>query len=182
MAVRKKSRFQPNEIYFITFTILGWKSVFINKKYCELVFKWFRYMEENYDNKIHGYVIMPNHIHLLLYISDKSPELSTLIFNAKRFLAYQIPKLLISDHKIGLAEFFKNSKVKPKAIHKVFEPRYDSLQIQSRKFFVQKLNYIHNNPCRGRWRLVSCPEKYEYSSASNYVLGYGIFPVTLMDF
>ena len=74
MAVRNKTPFMPNEIYFITFTILGWKHVFTSDKYCDLVYKWFNYMKDKYDNKIYGYVIMPNHVHLLLYISGKSPD------------------------------------------------------------------------------------------------------------
>ncbi len=156
MAVRDKTSFKPNEIYFVTFTILNWEKVFIDDISCELVYKWFRYMEDKYGNKIYGYVIMPNHIHVLFYISDKSPRLSTLIFNAKRFLAYQL--------------------------HCLFEPRYDSLMIQSRKFFLEKLNYIHSNPCREHWQLVDKPEKYKHSSASNYIIGIGKYPVVCIDF
>ena len=89
MALRNKT-FTPNEIYFITFTILGWKKIFTEDKYCELVYKWFNYMKEKYENKIYAYVIMPNHIHLIAFISEKSPKLSALIQNAKRFMAYGI--------------------------------------------------------------------------------------------
>ena len=107
MAVRNKT-FIPNEIYFITFTILGWKRIFINDKYCDLVYKWFDYMKEKYQNKIYGYVIMPNHIHCLIKITDKSPKLSIFITNAKRFLAYQIVQLLEEDiqanHRPALRE------------------------------------------------------------------------------
>ena len=78
MAIRIKT-FTPNEIYFITFTILGWKHIFINDRYCDLVYKWFDYMKEKYGNKIYGYVIMPNHIHCIIKITDKSPKLSILI-------------------------------------------------------------------------------------------------------
>ena len=156
MAVRDKTPFKAGEIYFITFTIRNWEKIFIDNASCGLVYKWFRYMDEYYGNKIHGYVIMPNHIHVLLYVSIASPILSTVVFNAKRFLAY--------------------------GLHCLFEPRYDSLMIQSRKFFLEKLNYIHTNPCRGRWQLADKPEDYIHSSASNYILGRGIYPVILIDF
>jgi REP element-mobilizing transposase RayT len=39
-----------------------------------LIYKWFDYTKDNYGNKIHGYVIMPNHIHVLMYISNSSPR------------------------------------------------------------------------------------------------------------
>ena len=182
MAIRIKT-FIPNEIYFITFTILGWKHIFINDKYCDLVYKWFDYMKEKYENKIYGYVIMPNHIHCLIKITDKSPKLSILIQNAKRFLAYQTVDLLAEDNNIKLLEFFKeHAEVKKGAKHKVFEDRYDSLIIQSEKFFLEKLNYIHRNPCTEKWQLAENPEDYKYSSASNYILGTGVYSVDIMEF
>jgi hypothetical protein len=54
------------------------------------------------------------------------------------------------------------------------------------KFIRQKLNYIHLNPCSGKWKLALCPEDYLQSSAKFYSTGeQGIFPVThvmqLMD-
>jgi len=181
MSVREKT-ILPNEIYFITFTILGWQKVFISDKYCQLVFKWFDYAKNIYGNKLHGYVIMPNHIHCLLYISEKSKSLPILIFNAKRFLAYGIVKLLEEERGFQLLSYFQKNKIKPRARHKVFEDRYDSQIIQSRKFFLEKLNYIHNNLCSEKWRLARNPENYQYSSASNYVLGKGLYEVDLVDF
>lgn len=182
MAVRNKTPFMADETYFITFTILGWKYVFTSDKYCQLVFKWFDYMKERYENKIHGYVIMSNHVHLLLYISQKSPKLSVLIFNAKRFLSFGIRDLLKNDNKTDLLNFFAENKDKNKSNYKIFEPRYDSLIIQTENFFLGKLNYIHNNPCQEKWNLVDNPEDYIYSSASNYILKKGIYDVDIVDF
>ena len=31
-----------------------------------------------------------------------------------------------------------------------------------------KLNYIHNNPIQEKWKLVSLPEDYQFSSAKFY--------------
>ncbi|MBU1684125.1 transposase [Patescibacteria group bacterium] len=182
MAVRNKI-FIPNEIYFITFTILGWKKVFTNDKYCSLVYKWFDYLKEYYNNKIYGYVIMPNHIHVLIKITDQSPVLSTVIQNAKRFLAYQIITFLQEDNKIEFLNYFQtHAKTQFGAKHKVFEDRYDSLVIQSEKLFLEKLNYIHKNPYVEKWQLANIPEDYKYSSARNYILGKGFYDIDIMDF
>ena len=35
MAVRNKTDFIANEIYYITFTILDWQHVFTSDKYCQ---------------------------------------------------------------------------------------------------------------------------------------------------
>jgi len=175
--------FIPNEIYFITFTILEWLHVFINDKYCKFIYDWFSIMDKKYGNKIYGYVIMPSHVHILIKITDRSPAPPTLIMNAKRFMAYQIVKEFKKDGFFKILNCFKqNARVVDKAHYKVFIGRYDSMIIQGRKFFLEKLNYIHNNPCQEKWQLANKPEEYKHSSASNYILGEGVYPVTLMDF
>ncbi len=178
MATRYKELFESNRVYFITFTIAGWQKIFIDKAYCNLIFKWFLYMEKHYDNRVCGYVIMPNHIHLLLYITSKSPKISTLILNAKRFLAYEIVSLLKGDFKNKeILMYFEDSVYKAESKYRIFEYRYDSLMIRTKKFFLQKLNYIHRNPCRSNWNLAVFPCEYVYSSAANYILGEGAYPV-----
>lgn len=168
MSLRNRN-FSPNQIYFITFTICKWQKVFTEEKYINLIYKWFNYQRENYKNKIHGYVIMPNHFHGLIYISDKSPNISKLIQNAKRFLAYEIVKLLEEDNKIEVLKIFKeNANSKKGSKHKVFEDGFDSKCVIDEFIFREKLNYIHNNPCNKGWNLVDFPEKYCHSSISNY--------------
>ena len=181
MAVRNKI-FASNETYFLTFTILGWRRIFNSEKYCQLVFKWFDYVKNTYGNKIYGYVIMPNHVHCLMKFSAKSKSPSIVVFNAKRFLAYGIVNLLKDDENQQLLDFFAQNKINSKARHKIFEDRYDSLVVQSNKFFLQKLNYIHNNPCQEKWQLAKEPGEYVYSSASNYISGAGVYPVDIVDF
>lgn len=182
MATRYKI-FAPNEIYFITFTILGWKNIFVSEQYIDLIYRWFDYVKEKYGNQIYGYVIMPNHIHVLMKVTDKSPPVPKLVQNAKRFLAYDIVKLLENENDKSLLEFFKyNANSKKGSIHKVFEDGYDSLIIQSRKLFLEKLNYIHRNPCAEKWQLAKEPEDYKHSSAANYILNKGYYSVDLMDF
>jgi len=181
MAVRYKNTFSADSIYFITFTICDWQNIFIEEKYCNLAYKWFDYAKEKYGNKIHAYVIMPNHIHVLMYISDRSPELSKLIQNAKRFLAYGIVNLLEQDGKKDLLEIFqKKANHKKGAKHKAFQDRYDSKIIETESLFIEKLNYIHRNPCVEKWQLAGLPEEYVYSSASNYASGNGVYQIDFL--
>lgn len=139
-------------------------------------------MKEKYENKIHAYIIMPNHIHILIFISDLSPDISKLIQNAKRFMAYEIIGILKEDKKTDILEIFaKKAKVKKRAKHKVFEDRFDSKIIESKKLFLEKIDYIHNNPCKEKWNLVRLSEEYKYSSASNYILGKGIYEIDFIE-
>jgi len=181
MATRNKI-FLSGEVYFLTFTILDWKPIFTSDKYANLIYKWFDYMKENYNNKIHGYAIMPNHVHVLLKATDKSPQVPKLIQNAKRFLAYEIVKYLEEEGKKELlAHFQEKARTNYRAKHKLFKQNYDSLIIQSRKFFLEKLNYIHKNPCSPKWNLAERVVDYKHSSASNYILGSGVYDVDVLE-
>jgi hypothetical protein len=51
MAVRHKTPFTPNKVYFLTFTAFRWYNIFTNDKYCDLIYKWFDYTKNNYGNK-----------------------------------------------------------------------------------------------------------------------------------
>ena len=178
---RRYKFFQPNETYFITFSIFGRRNVFVEEKYFKLVYKWFDYIGEKYGNKIRAYVIMPNHLHALIYISAQSPQFPVLIMNAKRFMAYEIVEYLKSDNKRDLLDFFAlNARTADRAKHRVFSDRYDSLIIQSEKLYLQKLNYIHFNPLQEHWQLVKNPEDYLHSSAANYISGSGTYPVEVI--
>jgi putative transposase len=189
---------ENRNIYFVTFTILGWKNIFVEVKYIDLIYKWFDYQKKTYENKIHAYVIMPNHFHGIFYLSEKSPNIMKLIQNAKRFLAYEIIKLLKEDCGLRrgspltgdslraveieeVLKFFSESvNIKKNAKYKVFEDGFDCKVIYSKKFFLQKLNYIHKNPLQEHWRLTDQAEKFIYSSASNYILAKGKYEVDVI--
>jgi hypothetical protein len=55
--------------------------------------------------------------------------------------------------------------------HQVFERSFDCKLITTNHFFLEKLNYIHSNPCSGVWGLVENPVDYRYSSAKYYIGG-----------
>ena len=93
--------------------------------------------------------------------------------NGKRFMAYELVKRLerqknnIVLHK--LQESVTASDKDRGKKHQVFERSFDCKLITTEHFFLQKLNYIHNNPCSGVWNLVKNPVDYEHSSARHYI-------------
>ncbi len=64
-------------------------------------------------------------------------------------------------------------------VAQVFEGLFDCKEITSHHFFIQKLLYIHNNPCSGVWKLVENPIDYIHSSTKYYAPGeQGIYFIT----
>ncbi len=53
-------------------------------------------------------------------------------------------------------------------LHKVFKDSFDAKPVFSRKFLIQKINYIHHNPVTGKWMLAKNFVEYAHSSASFY--------------
>ena len=94
MPVRIPHEQEPNSIYFVTFTCYNWLPLFEITNSYDLIYKWFDYLYSK-NIRVAGYVIMPNHIHLLLYFPEMTSTLNTIIGNAKRMLAYEIIKRLV---------------------------------------------------------------------------------------
>jgi len=83
-------RLQINEssgLFYITFTCLNWLSLFDLTGSYDLVYKWFDYLKSK-GHYVNGYVIMPNHLHVLIAIKNSTQSINTIVSNAKRFMAY----------------------------------------------------------------------------------------------
>ena len=55
--------------------------------------------------------------------------------------------------------------------YQVWERNSLSIDLYSEAVFVQKLNYIHNNPIQPKWNLAQWPAEYPWSSAGLYETG-----------
>jgi len=158
------------QTYFWTFTCLNWLHLFeITNLYDEL-YKWFNILTKR-GNQIEGFVIMPNHLHFLLFV-NKDENVNKLLANGKRFLAYEIVnRLELFRHHDILSQLAAAVTMKEKQRnkkHRVFEISSDIKACHTEKFLLQKLNYIHNNPISGKWNLAATPEDYFHSSATFY--------------
>ena len=55
--------------------------------------------------------------------------------------------------------------------YQVWERKSLSTDLFTKEVFLQKLNYIHNNPVQQKWKLAQLPEEYNFSSAKFYETG-----------
>ena len=67
----------------------------------DAVYKWFNYLKEK-EHYITGYVIMPNHFHLLVAFSKTNKNINTIIGNGKRFLAYEVITRLKNANNVSI--------------------------------------------------------------------------------
>ena len=75
---------------------------------------------------------------------------------------------MIDEKDKMLNEFLVEAKDRA---YQIWERNSLSIDLWSEKLFIQKLEYIHNNPCKYPWHLSTYPEEYKYSSAKFYYTG-----------
>jgi REP element-mobilizing transposase RayT len=166
--------------FFITFTCTRWLPLINISNGYDLIYKWFDHLKSN-GHYINGYVIMPNHVHLLISFKRTKQPINTIIGNGKRFIAYEIVKRLekCSEQQL-LMELSKHVVYSRRSNkkHNVWELSFDWKLCNSDKFITQKLNYIHMNPCNSKWNLCSVMDDYLHSSAKFYETGVqGIYAI-----
>jgi hypothetical protein len=179
MPVRKTIP-EKDGVYFITFTCARWLPLFEITKYYEAVYTWFNALKQN-GHYVIGYVIMPSHVHAVIAFHNTGKTINSIVANGKRFMAYDLVKQLKNQNQIAVLKqlegWVNNTQKLDNKLHEVFEPSFDWKECRTEKFIVQKLGYIHNNPCLAR--LCILPEEYEHSSARFYITGeQGIYAVT----
>ena len=169
-------------MFFITFTCHEWLSLIDKVTGYEIMYNWFDHLKEK-GHFINGFVIMPNHVHLLLSFINTKQSINTIIGNGKRFMAYEIIRRLQVNNEVALLQQLsanvEEARKANKKQHEVWETSFDWKDCRSNEFVWQKLNYMHNNPCTGKWQLAANAIEYIHSSAKFYLTGVqGIYPVT----
>lgn len=171
-----------SKIHFITATVVDWVDVFSRKRYRDIVIESLDYCIKNKGMLLYGYVIMTNHIHIV--VQSEEAKLSDLIRDFKKFTAKNILNSIESEPESRRDWLLKRFEFACKS-HSRNEKyqfwRYGSHaeEIYTDKFLWQKLDYIHLNPIRAG--IVEKASHYLYSSASNYVDGKGILEIQIAD-
>jgi DNA phosphorothioation-dependent restriction protein DptG len=110
-----------------------------------------------------------NHLHALIGLKNSNQSVNTIVSNAKRFMAYEIIKRLKGDQQKELLDQLSRAVKEPDRkrgkLHQVFQPSFNCKECFTEAFTEQKLTYMHENPCKGKWNLAISPGEYRHSSA-----------------
>jgi putative transposase len=170
------------KLHYVTLQVVEWVDLFTRKAYRDIIIDSLNYCIRHKQLEVYAYVIMSNHVHLLM--RSASGNLSGTIRDFKSFTGKEILKAIEagpeSRDKWMLA-IFKNAAIRHKrnSDFQVWTHENHAVEIFSSKFVEQKLDYIHANPVRAG--IVENPEEYIYSSAKNYSGDKGLVDVELVD-
>jgi len=138
-------------IHFITATLVDWIDVFTRKSYKHVVIESLAFCIEKKGMLLYGYVIMCNHIHLI--IQSKTGKLSDLIRDFKKFTATNILEKIQTEpesRREWMLERFKKATEthNRNKNYQFWQYGNHAEEVYSHKFMWSKLDYIHLNPVR----------------------------------
>ena len=168
--------------HFLTATIVDWVDAFSRKSYRDCVIECLDFCIKNKGMILYSYVIMSNHIHLI--VQSKDGKLSDLVRDFKKFTSKTILEKIQTEPESRREWMLERFKLATESHSRNKNFQFWQLgnhaeEIYSEKFMWSKIDYIHFNPVRAG--IVSNPQDYIYSSASNYVDGKGIVEVEIVQ-
>ena len=153
-------------MYFITCTVHQWVDVFTRMMYVDILLDSLRFCQREKGLKIYSWVIMTNHIHLI--VSSDDAGLSNIIRDFKKFTSSKIFAAIESNENESRKRWLLWLFTKESGI-RFWEDGYHGKEIMSRSFCESKVNYIHMNPVRAG--IVEKEEEYLLSSCGDF---YGV--------
>lgn len=155
-------------IFYITSNVYNRLQIFTRPSFVIPVIDSLNYYRYQYACKLIGYVIMPDHIHLLIWPKD-AKIVTDFMRDLKRFTSGRITRQAKVEGKKEWIECFEQAGIKTeRAEYKVWQDSFWEQTIYTEEFLKQKLNYIHLNPVRAG--ITETVQNYPYSSYRNYYL------------
>lgn len=157
-----------SDLYFCTDVVVGWQYVFTSLEFFESIIESLKYCRAKKGLLLHGYVIMPNHLHTIISAVGNNP--SDVMRDFKRHTSKQISDLLDEKRNERLLRYFSSVARREGRgnTFKIWQSGSHPILIDNGDFLDQKLEYIHDNPVRKGY--VERPEHWKYSSARNYIM------------
>ncbi len=147
--------------HYLTFQVVGWADVFSRQIYREIITDSFTYCRMNKGLELFAYVIMTNHVHVI--VRSKEGKLSDTVRDFKKHTSGQILELISTNSKESRKEWLEmifkyHAKFnKRTGARQLWTHEDHAVGLSTNEMPMSRLNYIHKNP-----------EDYLYSSARNY--------------
>jgi len=172
---------EQDKLHFVTLQVVEWVDIFTRQKYRDIIIENLGYCQKNKGLEIFAWVIMSNHIHLL--IKSEKEELSNILRDFKSYTSKKIINEIDSSsesRKDWMLKIFKDAAFmhKRNSDYQFWTHENHAEYIFSNKFIEQKLDYIHNNPVRSG--IVEKPKEYRYSSAKDYAGEKGLLEIEII--
>jgi REP element-mobilizing transposase RayT len=164
----ERYRIQPEAaVYFVTYSVVEWLPVFIREATCKIITDSLTFCYHHKHLRINAFVIMPTHLHMIVFDEGYDPErLVRTLADLRKFTGRQLSDYC-ENHLPGCFPKTLREQATADRQRRFRQPSRHPEAVQSEAFWQQKIDYIHNNPCRSG--LVRASEHWRFSSAAWYL-------------
>jgi len=169
----RKYKFIDKEgIYFVSFAVVGWIDIFTRKEYKNIVIDSMEFCKKEKGMILYAYVIMTNHIHLLIGKSKEEIDFSDILRDIKKYTSMQLLKMIRENSQESRKEWILkmfneaglvNSNNKK---YQLWQQNNQPIEVSNSDKIDKAMDYIHGNPVKAGIVLESY--EYLYRSARNY--------------
>ena len=147
---------KESEYHFTTFSSFNKEHILLYQGIPEILLRHLETIRSKFNLPVYGFAIMPNHVHLMWHIPAKV-GISKVMQLLKGRTSLEILKVFraLSDFDLGRITM-------PNGQVALWKRRFYDFNLLSQEAFMEKLEYIHNNPVK--WGLVKSPADWPYSS------------------
>lgn len=164
-------------LFYVTFSVVDWLPIFISGAACQIVTESLDYCHRQKGLRINAYVIMPTHLHAILFLSDDarrgSPDpaakvLEQIVTDFRKFTGRRLADFC-STHLPPCFQNVLTERAGSDRERRLWQPTRHPVQIETQNFWQTKIDYLHLNPVRKG--LVRRAEDWRFSSASSWSSG-----------
>ena len=164
--------YEENDLHYLTTSVYRRTQIFNSELFKREFVATLAELRAELGFRLLGYVLMPEHFHLLVWPSEAANP-SQIIQRLKGRVARSILKTLREERSHAwcgrmLRRFTLPATVHDEANCRVWQRRFYDMNIWSEKKQLEKLDYMHNNPVERK--LVKSPGDWPWSSWRYYFL------------
>jgi putative transposase len=150
-------------VYYITFSVVDWLPVFVSTPAFEVIANSLSFSHERKGLRINAYLVMPTHMHAVVFDADfDSTRLKLSLDEFRRFTGRQLADLIDERFPPCFQSTIRAASGDDRE-RRVWQPSRHPVSITGERFWQQKVDYLHENPCRKG--LVRRAVDWKYSSA-----------------
>lgn len=158
--------------HYVTFTLVGWIDLFTRKECAQIVIDSLNYCIDHKGLRVHAYVIMSSHVHLVISADEGTSGLSDIIRDMRKYTSKKlfdwVQRSRIESRKDWLEVVFRyHAKYFKDTNNKIWQRGFHPKILLHPRFTMSKIQYIHSNPVVAG--IVKEPQDYVNSSASDYL-------------
>jgi putative transposase len=153
-------------VYFLTYSIVEWLPLFVTEAAFRIATDSLTFCHRNKQLRINAFVLMPTHMHLIVFDADFANErLISTLADFRKYTGRRLSDFCADHYPTCFTETLRALATADRE-RRLWQPSRHPEAIQTERFWQQKVDYLHDNPRRKG--LVRSPQDWRWSSAAWY--------------